>query len=461
MSSPGVLIVEDDANLREALLESLRDGEHPVFAAGSGPEALDILNDEEIGLVVSDLQMEPMDGHELLGTIRREHPALPAVLMTAHGSIANAVDEIRHGAADYLVKPFEPDALVDIVDKHLRRPAAGGKLIATDRQSVRLLRVAERVAATDVTVTLSGESGSGKEVYAQHIHQHSKRAEQPFIAINCAAIPDNMLEAVLFGYEKGSFTGASHAHPGKFEQAQGGTLLLDEISEMDLGLQAKLLRVLQEKEVERIGGRSLISLDVRVLATTNRNLKDFVAEGRFREDLYYRLNVFPLRVPPLRERPDDILPLASAALLKYASEGESPPEISAEAGQLLRAHSWPGNVRELENLIQRSLILLQGQIIQPSDLVFEESVDRLAETGASSASSALQNDLQNREFQLIAEALRDASGNRRQVAESLGISPRTLRYKLAKMRAAGLLGDRGAAAAEQSMQKTDTGEYLQ
>lgn len=459
MSSPGVLIVEDDANLREALLESLSDGEHPVFTAGSGPEALDILNDQEIGLVVSDLQMEPMDGHELLGAIRREHPALPAVLMTAHGSIANAVDEIRHGAADYLVKPFETDALIDIVGKHLRRPVANGQLIATDKQSVRLLRVAERVAATDVTVTLSGESGSGKEVYARHIHQHSKRASQPFVAINCAAIPDNMLEAVLFGYEKGAFTGASSAHPGKFEQAQGGTLLLDEISEMDLGLQAKLLRVLQEKEVERIGGRSLISLDVRVLATTNRNLREFVAAGKFREDLYYRLNVFPLRIPPLRERADDILPLACAALIKYGNESEALPELSTDAGEALRAHRWPGNVRELENLIQRSLILLQGQVIQQSDLVFEDAVDRLAETGVAAASSALQNDLQNREFQLIADALREAGGNRRQVAESLGISPRTLRYKLAKMRAAGLLSERGTA--ELDLGATESGGYIQ
>lgn len=439
MSRPAVLIVEDDPNLREALLDTLRHAEHPVFAAGSGSEALEILNAEDIGLVISDLQMEPMDGHELLGEIRHLHPALPAVLMTAHGSIENAVDEMRHGAADYLVKPFEVDTLMSIIARYLRPTAEAGQTVAVDKNSVRLLRIAERVAATVVTVTISGESGCGKEIYARHIHRHSPRAGQPFVAINCAAIPDNMLEAVLFGYEKGSFTGASAAHPGKFEQAQGGTLLLDEISEMDLGLQAKLLRVLQEKEVERIGGRALIPLDVRVLATTNRNLKAYVADGRFREDLYYRLNVFPLHIPPLRERPDDILPLAEAAIRKHVADGDLSPELSEEAGRALRGHAWPGNVRELENLVQRSLILLQGNVLDAGDLVFEESAAMLPVTAVSISPSVLQDDLKHREFQLIIDALREENGNRRAVAGKLGISPRTLRYKLARMRDEGLL----------------------
>jgi two-component system response regulator FlrC len=439
MNGPAVLIVEDDPNLREALLDTLRHTEHPVFAAGSGPEALEILNAEDIGLVVSDLQMEPMDGHELLGEIRQQHPALPAVLMTAHGSIENAVDEMRHGAADYLVKPFEVDTLIAVIARFLRPGAVAGQTVAVDKKSVRLLRVAERVAGTDVTVTLSGESGCGKEVYARHIHAHSPRAGHPFVAINCAAIPDNMLEAVLFGYEKGAFTGASATHPGKFEQAQGGTLLLDEISEMDLGLQAKLLRVLQEKEVERIGGRALIPLDVRVLATTNRNLKAYVADGLFREDLYYRLNVFPLYIPPLRERPDDILPLAEAAIRKHIAAGDLSPELSEEAVKLLRAHTWPGNVRELENLLQRSLILMQGNVLDVGDLVFEEDVSAPPVTTVPVSASALQDDLKHREFQLIIDALREENGNRRAVAGKLGISPRTLRYKLARMRDEGLL----------------------
>ena len=438
MSNPAVLIVEDDQNLREALLDTLRNGDHPAIAVASGPEALDVLNAQDIGLVVSDLQMEPMDGHELLGEIRQHYPALPAVLMTAHGSIENAVDEIRSGAADYLVKPFEADTLKDIVARYLRPAPESDRLVAVDTNSLRLLRIAERVAASDVTVTISGESGCGKEVYARHIHQHSPRSDAPFVALNCAAIPDNMLEAVLFGYEKGSFTGASAAHPGKFEQAQGGTLLLDEISEMDLGLQAKLLRVLQEKEVERIGGRETISLDVRVLATTNRNLKEFVAADRFREDLYYRLNVFPLHIPPLRERPDDILPLARAAIGKFRLDDAATPQISTAAASMLREHQWPGNVRELENLVQRSLILLQGRVIEPGDLVFEEAVGSLSATPGATSANALQNDLKNREYQLIIDALREDGGNRRAVAEKLGISPRTLRYKLARMRDEGL-----------------------
>jgi len=439
VTNPAVLIVEDDADLRQALLESLQEGVHPVFAADSGPEALRILGAEDIGLVVSDVQMEPMDGHQLLGVIRQKHPSLPAVLMTAYGSIEHAVAEIQNGAADYLVKPFEIEALQAIVDRYLKtRPSAQGP-IAVDTRSLELLRIAERVAGTDVTVTISGESGCGKEVIARHIHQRSARATRPFLAINCAAIPDNMLEAVLFGYEKGAFTGAAAAHPGKFEQAQGGTLLLDEISEMDLGLQAKLLRVLQEREVERIGGRQIIPLDVRVLATTNRDLRACVDDGRFREDLFYRLNVFPLHIPALRERPADIVPLAEAMIHKQSTG--TIPVLSAEAMERLAAHRWGGNVRELENLIQRSLILLQGSVINADDLAFEGDVETTVSGPERTAAHALQDDLKHREFELIMEALREEDGNRSAVAAKLGISPRTLRYKLARMREAGFTAD--------------------
>ena len=438
MSSPAVLIVEDDANLRAALLETLADSDHRVLAASNGPDALEMLNAEDIGLVVSDLQMQPMSGHELLREIRDQHPYTPAVLMTAYGSIKDAVTEIRRGAVDYLVKPFDVDVLKQVVNRHLRRGDEADRLIAADPASRRLLHIARRVAATDVTVTLTGESGAGKEVYARYIHECSTRSESPFVAINCAAIPDNMLEAVLFGYEKGAFTGASAAHPGKFEQAQGGTLLLDEISEMDLGLQAKLLRVLQEREVERIGGRQVIELDVRVLATTNRNLKAYVADGNFREDLYYRLNVFPLAIPALRDRRGDILPLAEAILANSAAADAALPHLSKCARDALEAHDWPGNVRELENLLQRSLILLQSDTIHAVDLAFEESVSTAADT-ALTPTAALQRDLKCKEFELIADALREEHGNRKAVAEKLGISPRTLRYKLARMRDEGFL----------------------
>ena len=435
MTSPAVLIVEDDSNLREAMFDTLSCDELPVLTAAGGAGALEILNKEEIGLVISDLQMEPMDGAALLCQIREQYPALPAVLMTAHGTIENAVDVMRNGASDYLVKPFEADELKRVVDKYLKPLVPAGEIVAADAASQALLRVAARVAATRATVTISGESGCGKEVVARYIHENSARSEQPFVAINCAAIPENMLEAVLFGHEKGAFTGATSAHAGKFEQANNGTLLLDEISEMDLALQAKLLRVLQEKEIERIGGRETLSLDVRVIATTNRDLRQYVADGKFREDLYYRLNVFPLHIPPLRERVLDILPLAELALQRHASYSAAAITISDSAATRLTSHGWPGNVRELENVMQRTMILLRGSVINAEDLAFEDVVDtRGREVGQQDLNQALCN----REYQLIVDALEANGGKRSAVANSLGISPRTLRYKLARMRAAGI-----------------------
>ncbi len=432
MASPAVLIVEDDAHLREALFDTLNSDECPVLTAIDGTTALEILNREHVGLVVSDLQMEPMDGVELLGKIREQHPALPAVLMTAHGTIQNAVDVMRNGAADYLVKPFAAEELRSVVDKYLKPAASEDRPVAVDPASIELLRVAERVAATEATVTIMGESGCGKEVIARYIHQQSPRCEAPFVAINCAAIPENMLEAVLFGHEKGAFTGATQSHAGKFEQANNGTLLLDEISEMDLSLQAKLLRVIQEKEVERIGGRKMIPLNVRVLATTNRDLKQYVADGRFREDLYYRLNVFPLHILPLRDRRGDILPLAEMAIQRHASTLQSGVTLAPCAEARLLAHDWPGNVRELENLIQRSLILLQGAMLEAHDLAFEQPP--AADNGSD---SGLNAGMRSHEFQLIVDAMRQHGGKRTAVAKALGISPRTLRYKLARMREQG------------------------
>ncbi len=436
MSEPAVLIVEDDANLRQALSDTLSGADFPVIAANSGPEALSILEKEAIGLVVSDIQMKPMDGHELLGRIRQHHPELPAVLMTAYGTIENAVDAMRDGAADYVVKPVQAKDLIDVVKRYMRSQPVVAYPVATDATTIELLRIAERVASSDATVTLSGESGTGKEVVARYIHDKSPRCEQPFVAINCAAIPENMLEAMLFGHEKGAFTGASAAHAGKFEQANGGTLLLDEISEMDIGLQAKLLRVIQERELERIGGRRTISLDVRVLATTNRDLRQYVIDGKFREDLFYRLNVFPLLIPPLRERKGDIIPLAELAITRYYRGGRSIPELSECAKKELIANKWLGNVRELENMIQRSLILLNGNVITAEDLVFEDASGKLPQ--CERPGNALQHDLRQREFQLIIDALRKECGNRAATAAELGISPRTLRYKLAQMRQAGV-----------------------
>jgi two-component system response regulator FlrC len=312
------------------------------------------------------------------------------------------------------------------------KPVAPGDPVAIDASSRRLLDLARRIAATDVTVLISGESGTGKEVYARFMHAHSPRAAGPFVAINCAAIPENMLEAVLFGHERGAFTGAHQSHAGKFEQAQGGTLLLDEVSEMDLGLQAKLLRVLQEREVERLGGTRTIRLDVRVVATSNRNLREEVAAGRFREDLFYRLNVMPLALPPLRQRPGDIIALAEGALARHAHAGGAALELDPDARRALVAHQWPGNVRELENVMQRAAVLLTGRVVRAADLVFE-SAPLQPEAGAA---PGLDADLRGRERQLIIEVLQSAP-SRKAAAERLGISARTLRHKLQQMRAAG------------------------
>jgi len=432
MTESAVLIVEDDPHLREALYDTLAGESLNVLTADSGAAALEILNKEEVGLVVSDLQMDPMDGATLLRTIRELRPNLPAVLMTAFGTIENAVDVMRNGAADYLVKPFDAAQLKAIVDKYLIPVSPINRPLAVDPLTRELVRVAERVAATEATVTITGESGSGKEVFARFIHQQSSRRDYPFVAINCAAIPENMLEAVLFGYEKGAFTGATNAHPGKFEQANNGTLLLDEITEMDLSLQAKLLRVIQEKEVERIGGRKLIPLNVRVLATTNRDLKASVANGVFREDLYYRLNVFPLHVPPLRDRHKDIIPLAGLFLSRQT---ENPGRhLTEDAKRSLLTHSWPGNARELDNLIQRSLILARGGDVSAADLAFEQD---LQQAMTSVDDTGLQQGLKDRESQLILDALVASHGHRGDAAKALGISPRTLRYKLARMRERG------------------------
>ncbi len=339
-------------------------------------------------------------------------------------------------------------------------------MVAIADTSRRLADLARRVAASDCTVLIAGESGTGKEVLARFIHRHSPRANKAFIAVNCAAIPENMLEAILFGYEKGSFTGAHASHAGKFEQAQGGTLLLDEVTEMPLGLQAKLLRVLQEREVERLGGRSSISLDVRVLATTNRNLRAEVAAGRFREDLYYRLNVFPLQTSPLRERRDDVLPLAMRLLTARCRAGERIPALSADAAHMLLLYPWPGNVRELDNVMQRALILANGSVIQPEHIHLEiEGLDALpAALAAASqtvrdfvtapqrvpaaqetlrrngtAEGGLSDSLSSAERDLILDALREDNGNRQAAAKRLGISPRTLRYKLQRLREAGFV----------------------
>lgn len=446
-----VLVVEDDQTLREALCDTLDLAGYRVAAAQDARTALDILRREDVNMVVTDVQMPEMDGHALLQQIKADRPQLPVLLMTAYGTVKNAVAAMREGASDYLVKPFEAEVLINMVARYVLPPATVDvDIIAVDERSRTLVELADRVAGSDVTVMITGESGTGKEVLARYIHRHSRRAAQPFVAINCAAIPENMLEAMLFGYEKGAFTGASQMSPGKFEQAQGGTLLLDEISEMDLALQAKLLRVLQEREVERLGGRKPIALDVRVLATSNRIMRDEVVAGRFREDLYYRLNVFPLQLPPLRDRTEDIVPMAQRLLAVNAGiQGISAPKLTQQAQHHLLAHYWPGNVRELDNLMQRALIMHRGDAIDVADLQLEPSpgVQRPAATSFADSTplttgtednDGLGDDLRTHERNLIMDALKVGMGSRKAAAERLGISPRTLRYKLARLREQGV-----------------------
>jgi len=441
-----LLLVEDDADLREAIGDMLELNDISYIEAENGQQARQLLREQTVALVLSDVQMSPGNGYQLLEHIQQEYPGLPVILMTAYGSIPQAVDAIQAGAVDYLVKPFEVSELVETLQQQLLPSArqAGEDLIAVDPVSRELAQLARRVARSEATVLLNGESGVGKEVYSRYIHRHSARADGPFVAINCAAIPENMLEAVLFGHEKGAFTGAVKSRAGKFEQAQGGTLLLDEISEMDLGLQAKLLRVIQERQVERLGGQGTIDLDVRIIATTNRDLKREVAEKRFREDLYYRLNVFPLTVPPLRQRPQDIIPIAEKLLATYHRAAGQPLSLSEDARQRLRSHDWPGNVRELDNVIQRALVLRQGSEIRAADIMIEvggalnpAAGDKLPADSQEEDAGLLHSDLRDREAQVIIDTLRQFNGSRKKTAEQLGISPRTLRYKLARLREAG------------------------
>lgn len=456
MKQYDILIVEDDQSLSEALSETLEIENYKIISAKHGVEALTLLEKHHFQLVISDVQMPVMDGLELLRHIQQEYAHIPVLLMTAYGTIPKAVEAMQAGAVDYLIKPFDAKTLVAKVASliHIGEKALFEEL-NPDSNMKKLYGLAAKVAKTNVTMLLEGESGTGKEVMARFIHQNSLYATGPFEAINCAAIPENMLEAMLFGYEKGAFTGASQSMPGKFEQAQGGTLLLDEISEMDVGLQAKLLRVLQEKEVERLGSHRKIELKVRILATTNRKLKEYVQAGRFREDLYFRLSVFPIKIPPLRERIGEILPLAQEFLHKFKTT-KGTTGFTAAAINKLQNYNWPGNVRELENVIQRAVILQNHSLIGVEDLIFEDDtmqdscmVSETAIRGNTEQENSIESidlpalgslgdGVRSAEEKIILQILQEASGSRKTTAEKLGISPRTLRYKLARMKESGI-----------------------
>lgn len=444
-----ILVVEDDPDIRDAVAFTLETAGHRVRAVGDGPAALTALTRETFNLVVSDLRMQPMDGLQLLNAIRAEHPQLPVMLMTAYGDVGTAVAAMRAGACDFLLKPFESATLLEQVRRYASVSPDDSEMIAEDLRTRELLALSARVAETDATVMLTGESGTGKEVFARYLHRHSRRAARPFVAINCAAIPENLLEATLFGYEKGAFTGATTAQAGKFEQADGGTLLLDEISEMPLGLQAKLLRVLQEREVERVGGKKPIPLDLRVLATSNRDMLREVGAGRFREDLYYRLNVFPIHIPALRERPGDILPLARHFLARHGERLGKHARLSPEAAAILAAWRWPGNVRELENALQRAAILARGDQIEGMDMRLclpqagdlpvpaAVPVEPTPTHTVATLDDAKPSNMRDLEKQHILDTLKSVGGSRKLAVQKLGISERTLRYKLQQYRAEG------------------------
>jgi two-component system response regulator FlrC len=435
---PKILVVEDDTALREALTDTLELAGHRVVGAPDAETALTILGREVVDLVLSDVQMPGIDGHELLRRSKIAKPGIPFILMTAYGQIERAVEAMHDGAADYLPKPFEPDRLLAVVARYLPTSDEAGdqEMIAEDPAMRAVLDMAARVAVTDATVLLTGESGVGKEVAARYLHRHSPRREGPFVAVNCAAIPENLVESTLFGHEKGAFTGAAGPYAGKFEQAQGGTLLLDEISEIPLNAQAKLLRVLQEKVVERLGGRAPILLDVRVVAASNRDLALWVRDGRFREDLFYRLNVFPLEVPPLCQRKADILPLARHFLKSYAGMvGRNGFTLSLAAELELTAYGWPGNIRELSNVMQRAMILAAGSRIEPDNLLLPRSqIFRQPIIEEPTEEDVRPAQIRDMEKVMILDTLERLNGSRKRTAEELGISERTLRYKLQKYR---------------------------
>ncbi len=434
-----LLVVDDEPQMLIAINETLRRQGYRVTTAGSGMEALLRLKERYYQLVLTDMRMPEVSGLDLLKKVKTLSPQTPVVLLTAYGTIQNAVDAMRHGAFDYLLKPFSSESLESVVRRALtaapgRRENNGHEIITQDAWFSRVLERASQAAGSTATLLIEAESGTGKELLARMVHHKSQRGCGPFVAVNCAALPENLLESELFGFEKGAFTGASASKPGKFELANRGTLLLDEIGEMAGILQAKLLRVLQEKEVDRIGGREPVKIDVRVIATTNRDLEALVRAGTFREDLYYRLNVIRLTIPPLRERAEDIPLLADFFCRRYGCEfGRESVRCSANALKRLRRHHWPGNVRELENAIQCAVALCAGTTIEAEDLFLAEAPasaeSRCPRPGASDVPAGITT-MREMERELIRKTLEEMNGNRTRAAKVLGISLRTLRNKL-------------------------------
>jgi DNA-binding NtrC family response regulator len=440
-----ILVVDDESGQRQFISGSLAK-EYEVVTAANGLEASQLLSHRSFSLVITDERMPGMSGIELIRWIHEKSPETPVIVLTAYGSIETAVEAIKLGAEEYLTKPLKsPEELRIIVSRILRSRALRDRsllhqeeteaalprdVVAESESMKRIFQLADQVASQPTTVLLTGESGSGKEVVARFIHRRSPRSDHAFVAVNCAAIPETLLESELFGHEKGAFTGATQTRRGRFELADGGTLFLDEIAEMGASLQAKLLRVLQDQQFERIGGDRTITVDIRVIAATNKDLGQAIANKSFREDLYYRLNVFPIHIPPLRERRDDILPLAESFLKSFSARmGKPKPSISREAGDLVRNYDWPGNARELANAIERALIVSQSGMIDLEDLPLQQDSAPVKQ-GRGGLLSQIEKTA-------ILESLSRNNGDRKAAAEELGISLRTLQYRLKEYGTAG------------------------
>ena len=445
---PSILVVEDETKLRRLLELQLAD---EGFRARTVPDAetgLQLINTESFDLVVTDFKLPSMSGIDFLLAIKRANANLPVVLMTAYGTVESAVDAMKAGASDYVLKPFSLAELMLVIRKELAshqlrqenrdlREALGHRyeyknIIARSDKMQAVLGLVERVAPTNSTVLIGGESGVGKDLVARAIHEHSHRASGPFVKINSTAIPENLLESELFGYEKGAFSGATSSKPGKFETADKGTLFLDEIGDVPPAIQVKLLRVLQDREFERLGATKTLKVDVRLIAATNRDLRDALEEGTFREDLYYRLNVVAIDIPPLRERKEDIPPLAEFFIEKFARESsKSVRGITPEAMQCLMDFHWPGNARELQNIIERGVALSSGAMLEAADIRLDSPTGRATAGTAPVLPEGFK--LEQWEDELIREALRRANGNKSQAARSLGLSRNALRYRLSKI----------------------------